>query len=88
MSEDFQTKYDAFRVKVIDLFYEEYFKGIAGHADWTDEEIGQSANWMDVESCLNVIKDVLYKEFDNPQEKHEEIMSDDIAKQKATSQDS
>ena len=48
---------------VIDFFYDVYFKGKEGH-DYTDEEITMSVNKMDVDKCVDSIKQVLYKHFD------------------------
>ena len=60
---DYENDPKAFESAVIDFFYDDYFKGAEGH-DYTDEEITMSANKADVDNCIAIVKDTLYRHFD------------------------
>ena len=59
---DYENDSNAFRSATIDFFYDEYFKGEAGH-DYTDEEITMAVSKTDIDDCLEIMKDILYKHF-------------------------
>lgn len=51
-----------FRDKVIDLYYDAYFKEYKGH-DYTDEQVTMATTKADLDDCVESIKSVLYKHF-------------------------
>lgn len=48
-----------FGEKVLDLYFDDYFKGIKGHSDWTDEQISMSTVEADIEDFLKEIRQAL-----------------------------
>lgn len=63
MKYDYENDSNAFCSATIDFFYDDYFKGEAGH-DYTDEQITMSVNKTDIDDCLEIMKATLYKHFD------------------------
>lgn len=60
---DYENDVNAFKDATIDFFYDEYFKGEEGH-DYTDEQITMSVEQADIDNCMDIMKDILYKHFD------------------------
>ena len=60
---DYENDVNAFKDATIDFFYDEYFKGEEGH-DYTDEQITMSVEQADIDNCMEIMKDILYKHFD------------------------
>lgn len=52
-----------FEEKVVDLYYDDYFRGEKAH-DYTDEQITFATAKADIDDCLDKIKQTLYKHFD------------------------
>lgn len=50
--------YDA----TLDFFYDRYFKEHEGH-DWDDEAITGSVQQDDIDKCLDLMRETLYKHF-------------------------
>lgn len=59
---DYENDYKAFNDATIDFFYDDYFRGEEGH-DYTDEEITISTTKVDVDNCLELVRDTLYRHF-------------------------
>lgn len=55
--------YKAFNDAIIDLYYDDYFRGEEGH-DYTDDEITMATTKADIDNMLEIIKATLYKHFD------------------------
>lgn len=54
---------NTFYDKVIDFFYDDYFKDEECHDDWTDDEIVGSIQQDDIDRCLDKMREALYKHF-------------------------
>lgn len=59
---DYENDVNAFKDASIDFFYDEYFRGEEGH-DYTDEQITMSVEQADIDNCIEIMKDILYKHF-------------------------
>lgn len=62
MRYDYENDYEAFDTATIDFFYDQYFRGEEGH-DYTDNEISMSVEKTDIDNCLELMKNNLYKHF-------------------------
>ena len=52
------------RDKIINLYYDDFFKNYKGHDDWSDEEITISTCKGDVDEFIDEVKNIMYKRFD------------------------
>lgn len=59
---NYENDSKAFENATIDFFYDEYFKGEQGHG-YTDEQVSMSVCKDDVDDCIKVMKNILYKHF-------------------------
>lgn len=50
-----------FEDKVLDLYFEDYFRKLKGHDDWTDEQITFGTCEADIEDFVSVVRDALIK---------------------------
>lgn len=63
MRYDYENDHKAFHTATLDFFYDQYFKGYEGH-DYTDDEVTMSTTKEDIDECLDLMKDSLYRHFD------------------------
>lgn len=59
---DYENDYKAFNDATIDFFYDDYFRGEEGH-DYTDNDITMSTTKVDIDNCLELMRDTLYRHF-------------------------
>ena len=62
MKYDYENDSKAFNSATIDFFYDDYFKGEEGH-DYNDDQITMAVEKQDIDNCMAIMKDILYKHF-------------------------